>query len=256
MKRVLYPACNAMIAGLCLAALPASAQLDEALRTGEQATRQAEQIQTQINQLDDQRSDLVREYRSMLQRKTGAELYALQQEKVVESQRTELASLNEQLGRVDEITAQMTPMMTTMIEDLKTFVAADLPFKTALRQERLDQLDAAMEAPDVQPAERYRLIIEAYQAEVEYGRTIDSYEGVITNAAGEEIAVQMFQYGRVALVYYNAANGEVARWDREGGAWEVLPSSYRRPIQDAIRIAEGTKQQDILMGPVEKFSVE
>ena len=256
MKRVLYPACNAMIAGLCLVGLPASAQLDTAIQEGERATRQAEQIQTQINQLDDERSDLVREYRSMLQRKTGAELYALQQEKVVESQRGELESLNEQLGRVDEITAQMTPMMMTMIEDLKDFVSVDLPFKQELRQERLDQLEAAMEAPDVQPAERYRLIIEAYQAEVEYGRTIDQYEETITNAAGESVAVTMFQYGRVALVYYNPANGEVARWDRDSGAWEVLPSSYRRPIQDAIRIAEGTKQQDILMGPVEKFSVE
>tara|TARA_B100000678_G_scaffold291301_1_gene307494 strand:- start:2419 stop:3198 length:780 start_codon:yes stop_codon:yes gene_type:complete len=255
MKRVLYPACNALVAGLFIVGLPASAQLDQALQEGERATRQAEQVQNQINQLDDERSDMVREYRSLLQRKTGAELYALQQERVVESQRTELESLNEQLGRVDEITAQMTPMMMTMIEDLKTFVAADLPFKQDVRQERLDQLDAAMEAPDVAPAERYRLIIEAYQAEMEYGRTIDTFEGTITNAAGEEIAVQMFQYGRVSLVYLNPANGEVARWDREGGAWETLPSSFRRPIQDAIRIAEGTKQQDILQGPVEKFSV-
>ncbi|MAK60717.1 MAG: hypothetical protein CMK09_07040 [Ponticaulis sp.] len=256
MKNVLYPACNTLIAGICLVGLPASAQLDQAIQEGERATRQAEQIQNQINQLDDERSDAVREYRSMLQRKTGAELFALQQQKVVESQRTELESLNEQLGRVDEITAQMTPMMMTMIEDLKTFVAADLPFKKEDRELRLEQLDTAMEAPDVAPAERYRLIVEAYQAEMEYGRTIDSWAGDITNAAGETVNVQFFQYGRVALVYYNAANGEVARWDREGSAWETLPSSYRRPIQDAIRIAEGTKQQDILMGPVEKYSVE
>ena len=66
----------------------------------------------------------------------------------------------------------------------------------------------------------------------------------------------MFQYGRVALVYHNPANGQVARWDRAAGDWEVLPDSYRRPIQDAIRIAEGTKQQDVLFAPVERFSVE
>lgn len=256
MKNVLYPACNALIAGICLVGLPASAQLEQAIQEGERATREAETIQNQINQLDDERGDAVREYRSMLQRKTGAELFALQQEKVVESQRAELESLNEQLGRVDEITAQMTPMMMTMIEDLKKFVEADLPFKTEDRTLRLEQLDTAMEAPDVAPAERYRLIVEAYQAEMEYGRTIDTFAGDITNAAGESVNVQFFQYGRVALVYYNAANGEVARWDRESGAWETLPASYRRPIQDAIRIAEGTKQQDILMGPVEKFSVE
>ena len=257
MKNVLYPACNALIAGLCLVGLPASAQtLSQAINEGEQATRRAEQVQVQINQLDDQRSDLVREYRTMLQELTSAELYVLQQEQVVASQQEELASTNDQLGRIDEIKAQMNPMMYEMVEDLKTFVAADLPFKTGIRQERLDMLDTAMTSADVTPAERYRLIVEAYQAEMQYGNTIDTFEGNITNDAGEAIAVQMFQYGRVALVYLNPANGEVARWDRGTGAWEVLPSSYRRPIQDAIRIAEGTKQQDILDAPVQKFSVE
>ena len=146
-------------------------------------------------------------------------------------------------------------MMMDMITDLKSFVEADLPFKPEMRQARLDQLDDAMDSPDVSPAERYRLIVEAYQAEMEYGRTIDTFAGEITNEAGESIAVEMFQYGRVALVYLNPANGEVARWDRESNSWETLPSSYRRPIQDAIRIAEGTSQQDILMGPVKKFAV-
>lgn len=260
MKNVLYPACNALIAGFCLVGLPASAQLEQALEIGEQATRNAEQVQTQINQLDDERSDLEREYRSMLQELTAAELYVLQQEQVVESQQEELASTRGQLERIDETKAQMMPMMLAMIADLRTFVEADLPFKTEMRMERLAQLDTAMSAADVTPAERYRLIVEAYQAEMQYGNTIDTYQGSITNAAGETIAVDMFQYGRVALVYYNPANGEVARWDRTAndyeGAWEVLPSSFRRPIQDAIRIAEGTKQQDVLFAPVERFSVE
>lgn len=256
MKNVLYPACSAAIAGLCLVALPASAQLNQALEIGEQATRQAEQIQVQINQLDDERSDLEREYRSLLQELTAAELFVLQQEQVVESQQEELASAREQLERIDETKAQMMPMMYAMIADLRTFVEADLPFKMDIRTERLEQLDTAMTAADVTAGERYRLIVEAYQAEMQYGNTIDTFEGEITNAAGEAITVQMFQYGRVALVYHNPANGQVARWDRAAGDWEVLPDSYRRPIQDAIRIAEGTKQQDVLFAPVERFSVE
>lgn len=256
MRNVLFPACNALVAGLCLVGLPVSAQsLTSVLQVGESATRNAEQIQNQINQLDDERGDLEREYRTMLQRLDAAKLYAAQQERVVASQREELATLDDQLGRVDDISAQMTPMMVDMITDLKQFVAADLPFQSVLRQERLDQLDTAMDAPDVAPAERYRLIVAAYQAEMEYGRTINSFDGDITNEAGETVSVEMFQYGRVALVYHNPANGEVARWDRDDRAWVQLPSSYRRPIQDAIRIAEGTKQKDILTGPVEKFAV-
>ncbi len=255
MKNVLYPACSAFVAGLCLVGLPAVAQLDSAISTGEEATRRAEQVQDQINQLDDERNDLEGEYRSMLQRLDAAKLFAAQQQRVVDSQEEELASLDDQLGRVDEISAQMTPMMVDMIADLKQFIEADLPFKKTIRQDRLDNLDTAMDSPDVAPAERYRLIVEAYQAEMEYGRTIETFKEDITNAAGEAVSVDMFQYGRVALVYYNAANGEVARWNRDSRSWEILEAKYRRPIQDAIRIAEGTKQTDILQGPISKFAV-
>ena len=93
MKEVLTPArgaiAAALIAGLAMPAV-AQSQLRQALETGEQATRRAEQVQEQINQLDDQRSDLVGEFRTLLQRTQAAQLYARQQEKVVESQRREL----------------------------------------------------------------------------------------------------------------------------------------------------------------------
>ena len=53
MKKLLSPArgviAAALIAGL---AIPAQAQLRQALDVGEQATRRAEQVQNQINQLD------------------------------------------------------------------------------------------------------------------------------------------------------------------------------------------------------------
>lgn len=258
MKYVLFPARSAFVAGLCLIGAPLAAQaqsLSPALEVGERATRSAETAQNQINQLDDERGDLEGEYRSMLQRLDAAKLFAAQQARVVESQREELASLEDQLGRVDEITAQMTPMMVDMISDLKQFVAADLPFKKTLRDDRIEQLETAMNAADVAPAERYRLIVEAYQAEMEYGRTIASFDENITAEDGTAVSVKMFQYGRVALVYFNPANGEVARYNRDTRSWEVLPAKFRRPIQDAIRIAEGTKQQDILQGPIGKFAV-
>ena len=94
MKKLLSPArgvlAAALIAGL---AMPAQAQLREALNTGEQATRRAEQVQDQINQLDDERTDMVREYRSLLQRRDAADLYAKQQALVVKSQEEEIESL-------------------------------------------------------------------------------------------------------------------------------------------------------------------
>jgi DNA repair exonuclease SbcCD ATPase subunit len=125
MKKILSPARSviaaALIAGL---AIPAHAQLREALTTGEQATRKAEQVQDQINQLDDDRSEMVREYRTLLQRRDAAELFAKQQELVVESQREEIASLTEQLGSIDDITAQTVPMLHRALQAISDTVAA------------------------------------------------------------------------------------------------------------------------------------
>lgn len=255
MRKVLTPARGAIAAALIAGlVLPAQAQgLRPALETGEAATREAEQVQNRINQLDDERSDMVREYRTLLQRRDASELYARQQEKVVESQQRELESLTEQLGRVDEITAQTVPMLLDMVTDLKTFVAADLPFKREERQTRLDALDAAMINPQVTTAERYRLIIEAYQAEMEYGRTVDTWEETI-QIDGADVNVEMFNYGRIALVYISP-NGDAARWDRSSNAWAPLSGSYASDIRQAVRIAEGKTQQAVMWAPVQKLSV-
>lgn len=241
----------ALIAGL---AIPAQAQFRDALDTGEQATRRAEQVQDQINQLDDQRSDMVREYRTLLQRRDAAELFAKQQELVVQSQREEVASLTEQLGSIDDITAQTVPMLLGMIEDLKLFVAADLPFKQEERTARLEALDGVMAAPNVSASEQYRLIMEAYQAEMEYGRTIDTWQEEIT-IDGNPTTVDMFLYGRVAYVYLTP-NGKAARFDRATGEWVALPGSYVPDIQRAINVAQGKAQQVVLFAPVQKFSVQ
>ena len=127
MKKVLTPARGAILAasfaGLALPSM-AQTQLGRAIDTGEQATRRAAQVQQQINQLDDQRSDMVGEFRTLLQRKTAAELYARQQAAAVESQQRELETLQDQLSRVDEITSQTVPMLEQLIDDLDAFIDA------------------------------------------------------------------------------------------------------------------------------------
>lgn len=255
MKKLLSPArgviAAALIAGL---AIPAQAQLRDALQTGEQATRRAQQVQTQINQLDDERTDMVREFRTLLQRTQAAELYAKQQELVVASQREEITSLESQLGSIDDITAQTVPMLLQMVTDLKTFVNADLPFKQEERQARLDGLDAIMTAADVPAAEQYRLIMDAYQAEMEYGRTIDTWQEEIT-LDGNPTTVDMFLFGRVAYVY-QAPNGKVFRYNRDSGAFEAVPGNYEAEINKAIKVAQGKAQQDILFAPVSRFEVQ
>ena len=200
MKNVLTPARGAILGALIVGAgMPAEAQLRSALDVGERATKSASQAQARINQLDDERSDLVREFRTLVQQKDAAELFVRQQQQVVASQSRELASLEEQLGRIDEITSVMVPMMLDMIDDLEAFIEADLPFEIDERRERVTGLRTVLERADVVPAEQYRLIIDTYQRELDYGNTVQTWSATV-DIDGKPTDVDMFRYGRTAMV--------------------------------------------------------
>ena len=257
MKNVLTPARGAILAATVIGfTAPAVAQgLDRAIATGEQATRRAEQVQQQINQLDDERSDMVGEFRTLLQRKTAAELYARQQAAAVESQEREIASLTDQLSRVDEITSQTVPMLETLIDDLDAFVDADLPFRLEERKDRIARLREYLVDPNVSVTERYRQIMDAYTAEMEVGRKTDTWKETIT-VDDKEVTVDMVLFGRVALVYMDPTGRYAKRYDRETSSWVDLESKYKAEIEKAIRIIQGKRTQDVMYVPATKLAVQ
>ena len=257
MKNVLTPARGAILAALVVGfTAPAVAQgLDRAIATGAQATRRAEQVQQQINQLDDERSDMVGEFRTLLQRKTAAELYARQQAAAVESQEREIASLTDQLSRVDEITSQTVPMLETLIDDLDAFVDADLPFRLEERKDRIARLREYLVDPNVSVTERYRQIMDAYTAEMEVGRKTDTWKETIT-VDDKEVTVDMVLFGRVALVYMDPTGRYAKRYDRETSSWVDLESKYKAEIEKAIRIIQGKRIQDVMYVPATKLAVQ
>lgn len=257
MKNVLTPARGAILATIVVGfTAPAVAQgLDRAIATGEQATRRAEQVQQQINQLDDERSDMVGEFRTLLQRKTAAELYARQQAAAVESQEREIASLTDQLSRVDEITSQTVPMLETLIDDLDAFIDADLPFRLEERKERITRLRDYLSDPNVSVTERYRQIMDAYTAEMEVGRKTDTWKETIT-VDDKEVTVDMVLFGRVALIYMDPTGRYAKRYDRETSSWVDLESKYKAEIDKAIRIIQGKRTQDVMYVPATKLAVQ
>lgn len=257
MKNVLTPARGAILAAIVVGfTAPSIAQgLDRAIATGEQATRRAEQVQQQINQLDDERSDMVGEFRTLLQRKTAAELYARQQEAAVESQEREIASLTDQLNRVDEITSQTVPMLETLIDDLDSFIDADLPFRLEARKDRIARLREYLVDPNISVTERYRQIMDAYTAEMEVGRKTDTWKETIT-VDDKEVTVDMVLFGRVALVYMDPTGRYAKRYDRETSTWVDLESKYKAEIDKAIRIIQGKRTQDVMYVPATKLAVQ
>jgi hypothetical protein len=257
MKNVLTPARGAILATIVVGfAAPSVAQgLDRAIATGEEATRRAEQVQQQINQLDDERSDMVGEFRTLLQRKTAAELYARQQAAAVESQEREIASLTDQLSRVDEITSQTVPMLETLIDDLDAFIDADLPFRLEERKDRIARLRDYLVDPNVSVTERYRQIMDAYTSEMEVGRKTDTWKETI-QVEDKDVTVDMVLFGRVALVYMDPTGRYAKRYDRETSSWVDLENRYKPEIEKAIRIIQGKRTQDVMYVPATKLAVQ
>ena len=67
---------------------------------------------------------------------------------------------------------------------------------------------------------------------------------------GSLVEVQMLRVGRVALVYQSKDKSKVGVWDKTTNSWQPLGSSYRRPVDQAIRIAVKLAPQDVIEIPI------
>jgi len=97
------------------------------------------------------------------------------------SQESELAELQAQLASLDTTSAEFGPLLERMFTSLEQFVAADVPFIDPIsdRKARMDRLRELMTTEGTSPAERFRRLMEAYQIEMEYGRTMSDYKGAL-----------------------------------------------------------------------------
>jgi hypothetical protein len=106
-----------------------------------------------------------------------------------------------------------------------------------------------MERADVTNAEKYRRILEAYQIENDYGRTIESYKGEL-ETGGETRTVNYLRIGRVALIYQTLDEKEAGAWIKEKGEWLELPNTYRTALRKGFRIARKQAAPDLLRVPI------
>jgi hypothetical protein len=106
-----------------------------------------------------------------------------------------------------------------------------------------------MDRADVAPSEKFRRVMEAFQVEMDYGRTLEAYSGVqLIN--GQEREVEFLRLGRTALVYQTRDGSVQGVWNNESRTWETLDSSYRTQITKGLRMAKKQLAPDLLMLPV------
>ncbi|RKZ98660.1 MAG: hypothetical protein DRQ46_01500 [Gammaproteobacteria bacterium] len=243
---------------ILLAAIPVmttdAGSLDHAIDTQVKSDISAQQSQQQIDGLADETVQMLAEYREVLRQTDSLRAYNDQLDKLVTSQQRELDSIGLQLRNIETTRRDIVPLMVQMVDVMTDFVALDIPFLPDERQARLVQLQTLMERADVTLAEKYRRILEAYQVETEYGRTIEGYQGELT-IEGDIRTVDFLRIGRVNLYYMTLDSLEVGMWDQKENQWQQLDSEYIRTISQGLKIARKELPPDLLILPVKTAEV-
>ncbi len=233
-------------------ALPLTAgagALDEAIDTQVDTDIAAQESQEKIDNLADETTDMLAEYRDILRQTQSLKAYNDQLNQLVNSQRQELESIGLQLQNIETTQRDIVPLMTKMIEVLEQFVALDIPFLQQERNDRIVALKTMMGRADVSLSEKYRRIMEAYQVETEYGRTIEAYQADL-DSNEDSRTVDFLRIGRVGLYYLTLDGREAGVWDTESGQWQTLPDSYLQPVSDGLKVARKQLPPDLMVLPL------
>ncbi|MCG6871494.1 MAG: DUF3450 domain-containing protein [Gammaproteobacteria bacterium] len=239
-----------VVAGLGLMSGPAAADtLDSAVGTQTQINRQANESQQRIDKISDQTEDMITEYRLVTRRTDSLRLYNAHLEKIIGSQEEEIVSIGKQIETLETTNREVVPLMIRMIDTLKEFVSLDMPFLVEERAGRIENLAGIMHRADVTTSEKYRRVMEAYQKELDYARTIEAYTSKL-NIDGEEREVDFLRVGRLALMYQTQDRKEQGYWDKEARQW-VSDPDYGDAVREGLRIAKKQTAPKLMTVPVQ-----
>ena len=237
---------------LCLAS---AARADEPVKSLEPVMKEqiatdaaASDSQGRVNALSEETRAALLQYRQYLEETRSLSDYAKQLTSQVESQRQEIEFTQQQLAEIETTTREVLPLMEKMLATLDRFVQLDLPFQLDERRKRIDTLQQTMGRADVTVSEKYRRIVEAYQIETDYGRTLEAYQGELGDGEGAR-TVRFLRLGRVALMYQTLDGEETGYWDAKQKQW-VIDDSYRAAVKKGFAVADKAGAPDLLIAPV------
>ncbi|MGY6631411.1 MAG: DUF3450 domain-containing protein [Wenzhouxiangella sp.] len=238
-------------AGMLLAVPQIQAQqVEPVLDTSRAVAQETGQSQERIDNLDSRIQNLLSDYRANLNQLEQLNRYNASQQRQVDSQRREIASLERDINNIASLQRAVQPLMEDMVEALAELVEADVPMLLDERRGRVERLRNIMDDPGRSPAQRYRLVVEAYQIENELGRTIEAYRDSIEVDGRTYENVEFLRIGRVALIFRTDDDQVLKRFDADSGSWVDLDRSFLPDVKTASRIAREQIPPDLIFIPV------
>ncbi|MEY8203666.1 MAG: DUF3450 domain-containing protein [Bermanella sp.] len=234
------------IIACCLLSVCSLVNAQDLLQKNMSATGQNQQAghasQQKIDALYEQQQDALQDYRLSQAEIDQLSIYNRQLTQIIGNQDKQVASLRAQIKEIEVTQQGIMPLMERMLNGLQTFIELDTPFLLKEREARIAGLRVLLLSAEITVSEKFRRVLEAYQIEVEYGRTIEAYR----SQNHRQEMVNFLRVGRVALYYLplDGSNGFV--WDKNRQQWLALASEYDRVILQGIRIARKQSAPSLL----------
>ncbi|MFW7377731.1 MAG: DUF3450 domain-containing protein [Oligoflexus sp.] len=250
-RRMWYPALVslAISGGLSSSLLANDDKVSESIQIQTTTVAQNQKSQQKVDTLAEDANKLLEDYRLVVSETESLRVYNDQMEKLIASQEQEMGSIEKQINQIEVTNKEVVPLMLRMISSLGQFVELDLPFLLEERKARVQSLVEMMDRADVSTSEKFRRVLEAFQVENEYGRSIEAYNASV-NIDGTDRTVDFLRIGRVVLIYQTLDGSEARLWDKTKKEWVALPDNYRSTINEGLKIARRQAAPDLLTLPV------
>jgi hypothetical protein len=227
-----------------------SAQALERVVDAEQRRiQQAQASQERIDGVVQKTRNISEEYKAVNKEIDGLVVYNTLLQRQITNQRKQLTELRESIDQVQVVERQILPLLGRMIEGLEQFVELDVPFLLDERREKVADLQTLMERADVTAAEKFRKVMERWEIENDFGRSIENYKATL-DINGTDREVDFLRVGRVALLYQTPDGDLNGAWDQRARQWVALGSEHRNKIRQGLRMAQKQVAPNILLLPI------
>jgi len=223
--------------------------IDRANAIAAEVFTEASASQARVVRLSDQADELLSEFKNQAKIVDGLEVYNAQMRATIAEQQRTISQYDRSIEEVAELQRQMAPLMERMMVALEQFVQLDIPFQLNDRRARLALIRDTFDDSNVNIAEKFRLVLTAYQQEINYGRVLAHYTGTL-ELDGQVRDVDFLRVGRIALMYQTSDQTSTGAWDKNAKQFVELGSEYRRPVANGIRMAQQLATQEILSLPI------
>lgn len=166
-------------------------------------------------------------------------------------------------GKVDELERRLAESvrLNSVIQDsmdavlnrLTRVVDADLPFLAEEREARLSNLRHVMAAPDLTPAEKLRVLLEALLVETHYGETVEVAPATIV-VDGKGVHADILRIGRLTMYWRSPDGSRIGTWDPVSRTWLELPGKYNRVISRSMEMASRMRPAELVSLPLGRIA--